>query len=147
MAVRQIRRKRPAPKPVETTTKVRIGFTRSANEQFLSLPEKERTSLLAKLVELARNARLGKPLVGDLKGCVRISLGRLRCVAKCAAGAAVVLVLVIAKRAHGSRKDSYELAKRALATQNEEIQSALQAHVTAHLESLRKADAEMRRDR
>src|ERR1700681_1482634 len=147
MAARRIHRPSPVPKPAETKSKIRIGFTRSANKQFLGLAEKERTGLFTKLEELARNPRLGKPLVGELKGYVRISLGRLRCVVKCAAGVAVVIVLVIAKRAQGSRKDVYELAKRALANPAEDVQADLQAHVTAHLAILRNYEAEMRHHR
>gem|GEM_PF-5437176 len=58
-----------------------------------------------------------------------------------------MLVIVVAKRAEGSGKDPYELARRALADPKEDIQAALQAHVAAHLESLRKAESVLRRDR
>lgn len=120
-------------KSVDTEKLVRIGFVRSANTQFKALPSKIQSQLLRKLKELGLNPALGKPLVGELKGCRRISFGRIRCVTRVAEGVAVVLVIVIAQRRAGSSDDPYQLATEMLASGEAEVQELLEHHVRAFL--------------
>lgn len=114
--------------------KVSIGFVASANAQFKALPDKLKRGLLQKLKELALHPGLGKPLIGSLQGCYRISYGSYRCVVRMTDGIAMVLVLVVAKRKAGSRDDAYTLALDLLRRSDPSVQEIFARHIRAHLE-------------
>ena len=116
-----------------SSTKARVGFVRSANDQFKALPERVRKQLLRKLKEVALNPSLGKPLVNDLKACRRVTFGRLRCVVRVAEGMAVVLVLVISPRKAGAAEDPYHLATEMMSKGGPQVQELLEHHVRAFL--------------
>jgi mRNA-degrading endonuclease RelE of RelBE toxin-antitoxin system len=113
--------------------KARIGFVKSAAEEFRTQPEKIQRGLMSKLKELAFHPESGKPLTGDLQGCCRVTYGRLRCVARVAEGVAVVLVLVVAERKAGSRDDAYRVAAEVVSTNSPGVTDLLARHVRAYL--------------
>jgi|GEM_PF-3981750 len=123
----------------ETELKVRLGFAASADAFFKRLSQREQKGLLRKLKDLALNPRLGKPLTGQLAGHCRIMYGRLRCVVRTIDKTPVLLVVVlIALRAEGTRDDVYQLAVKALRS-DPSIEQLFAAHVRAYLEEMRSA--------
>jgi mRNA-degrading endonuclease RelE of RelBE toxin-antitoxin system len=113
--------------------KARIGFVKSAAEEFRAQPERIQRGLMGKLKELAFHPESGKPLTGALQGCCRVTYGRLRCVARVAEGVAVVLVLVVAQRKAGSRDDAYRIATDVVATNEPGVKDLLARHIRAYL--------------
>jgi mRNA-degrading endonuclease RelE of RelBE toxin-antitoxin system len=122
------------PPPLEAAAKVRIGFVRTANDQFLRLPENVRTGLLKKIKTLVLNPNAGKPLVNELHGCCRVTYGRLRCIVRVAEGAAVGLVIVVAPRKKGSKDDAYAMAIEYMTRNRVEAEKILARHIRAFLE-------------
>lgn len=122
------------PREVSAGPRARIGFVRSAASEFHAQSAKTQRGLMAKLKELAFNPQLGKPLTGALRGCARVTYGRMRCVVRVAEGVAVVLVLVVAERKAGSREDAYAVATELVAANEPEVKDLLAKHVRAYLQ-------------
>lgn len=100
-----------APAAAPAVAVVRLGFTASARVVWDALPAKVRDGLRTKLREAALHPESAKPLVEELAGCRRVTYGRIRCVARVAEGAAVIVVIAIDKRKDGAKSDPYEIAK------------------------------------
>ncbi len=120
--------------PVGEAIKVRVGFARSANAVFQTLPKKVRTGLLQKIKTVALNPKLGKPLIGEFHRCVRVTYGRLRSVVLLGAHGAAAVVVTIGPRKSGSRDDAYEVAMAYLAQHPDEIETILR-HMQAYVEA------------
>ncbi len=118
----------------EDAAKVRIGFVRSADNEFKRLSAKIQKGLLSKLKAVALKPSLAKPLIGPLHGCCRVTYGRLRCVVRLADGMAVVLVMVVAQRKAGAKDDAYALATDYVASNRAAVDEILGRHIRAFLE-------------
>lgn len=123
----------PAP-PKATGARVKIGFVRSADAVFRGLSPAKRRALLGKIKAHVLNPNLGKPLVGELVGCCRVTLGRIRCIVRLAEGVAVGLVIAVGQRKEGSCNDPYVLALNYVNSNADEAEEILGRHVRAFLE-------------
>lgn len=128
----------PGSEPPQTKRKARVGFVRSADANFQKLDEKTRGGLTKKLHAAALNPDLAKPLVGPLKGCRRVTYGRVRAIVRIAEGVAVALVVAVADRKAGSGEDPYTIATEYMRTHGDEAEAALMGHIRAVVESNRK---------
>jgi mRNA-degrading endonuclease RelE of RelBE toxin-antitoxin system len=117
------------PRASSEEPRVRIGFTRTADNALQKLSPKVRVGLLAKLKQLALNPNLAKPLQRELAGCYRVTYGRVRCVVRVADGIAVVIVIAVAPRAEGSSSDPYVLALEYIRSGDPTVHDILSAHI------------------
>jgi mRNA-degrading endonuclease RelE of RelBE toxin-antitoxin system len=112
---------------------VAIGYTPQARRAFEGLSRKAQDGLEKKLVKLALNPELGKPLIRELSGYLTETYGRVRAIVRLQEGVAVVFVLVLAPRREGSREDPYAIARAALANHEAEAEAAFARFVRAAL--------------
>ncbi len=110
----------------------------------MKLDTRTREGLLKKLKVLALQPSLGKPLVGELSGCCRVTFGRARCIVRVADGVAVALVIAVAQRKEGSKDDAYALAIDFMVKNRVEAEAALMRHIRAFLEADRSAHVRRR---
>lgn len=106
-----------------TARRVQIQWTQAARDGLREIPTKAAKGLFRKVGDLRHTdpRTAGRALVGPLQSCYRIKYSRYRAVyrvdeAKDERGKSVLLitvvVLVVAKREEGSRRDVYALAKK-----------------------------------
>lgn len=110
---------------------VTIGFVDDARAVLEKLPLDKKNGLLRKLEDLALNPKIGKPLTDDLAGCVTVTYGRYRAIATVGEDVTVVLVVALALRQEGSRKDPYAIARRRI-EQDPDIRDLLARLIEAH---------------
>jgi hypothetical protein len=111
--------------PSGASVVVKIGWAPDARAVFDRLSAKAQAGLREKLEDFGRTG-VGKPLVRELKGFTRVTYGRVRCIAKRAEGAMImVYVLEVGLRKARSDDDAYERATKALASRDPEIIDAL----------------------
>ncbi len=91
-------------------------------------------ALREKLVAFGRTGA-GKPLVKDLKGFHRVTVGRVRCIARRDAmgNVIVVYVLEVGLRKAAADDDAYELARKALAKGDIDVYEAMEEIARAFL--------------
>lgn len=128
---------KPPSVPATASPKVRIGFVRSADDVLRTLPEPVQRGLREKIKAHVLNPRLGKPLVGELQGCCRVTYGRVRCIVRMAEGIAVGLVIAVGSRKSGDKGDPYALALDYMKNHPEEAQEILARHIRAFMESMK----------
>jgi mRNA interferase RelE/StbE len=112
---------------------VKVGFALSARAAWDALDPKVRDSLREKIRAFGLDPRLGKPLTGDLKGCHRVTHGRVRCVVRRAEEITVVLVIAVGVRKEGSKKDPYAFSKHVLDMAQEDFDALVAAHALSQL--------------
>ncbi|HEX5275169.1 MAG TPA: hypothetical protein VFW34_07825 [Candidatus Rubrimentiphilum sp.] len=99
---------------------------------------------MRKLEDVAQYPSLAKPLTGNLAGFYRVTYGRLRCIIRLTAEAAVVLVVSVAPRKEGARDDAYRRAVDALRT-DPSVEALFADHARAYMEEQRLAALRRRR--